>query len=131
MTVGSALGSALRGVKVLDLSRLLPGPFASLALADLGAQVDKVEELGGDYLRHMPPLLEGRPVAGASTASDGGMSAMFAALNRGKRSIALDLKKPRGRDALLALASQYDVLLEQFRPGVLDRLGNLLDEPSA
>lgn len=123
MTVGSALGSALRGVKVLDLSRLLPGPFASLALADLGAQVDKVEELGGDYLRHMPPLLEGRPVAGASPASDGGMSAMFAALNRGKRSIALDLKKPRGRDALLALASQYDVLLEQFRPGVLDRLG--------
>ena len=78
---------ALAGVKVLDLSRLLPGPFASLVLADLGAQVDKVEEVsGGDYLRAMPPLV-------------GDQSAMFLALNRNKRSIALDLKKPSARDA--------------------------------
>jgi alpha-methylacyl-CoA racemase len=96
---------------VLDLSRLLPGPFASLVLADMGAQVDKVEDPGGgDYLRHMPPQ-----IAGAAAA--------FQALNRGKRSLVLDLKKPEGRDALLELMGSYDVLLEQFRPGVLDRLG--------
>jgi alpha-methylacyl-CoA racemase len=112
-----SLEGALRGIKVLDLSRLLPGPFASLTLADLGAQVDKVEELGGDYLRHMPPLLTGNKPG----VTD--VSAIFAALNRGKRSIALDLKKPRAREALLTLAARYDVLLEQFRPGVLERLG--------
>ncbi len=103
--------SPLEGVKVLDLSRLLPGPYASLLLADLGAQVDKVEEpIGGDYLRHMPPMV-------------GDQSGMFLAINRNKRSICLDLKKAGGRDALLALVAGYDVLLEQFRPGVLDRLG--------
>jgi len=103
--------AALEGVKVLDLSRLLPGPFASLALADLGATVDKVEDLeGGDYLRHMPPQV-------------GGTSAIFLALNRGKRSLCLDLKKPGGKAALMDLVAKYDVVLEQFRPGVLDRLG--------
>jgi alpha-methylacyl-CoA racemase len=101
----------LAGVRVLDLSRLLPGPFASLVLADLGAQVDKIEEpAGGDYLRAMPPLR-------ADTSS------MFLALNRNKRSACLDLKMERGRAALLELAAHSDVLLEQFRPGVLDRLG--------
>ncbi len=114
-----ALSGALAGIRVLDLSRLLPGPFASLALADLGAQVDKVEELGGDYLRHMPPFLP----AGPSGNAAGDLSAMFAALNRGKRSIALDLKTAGGRETLLSLVTKYDVLLEQFRPGVLDRLG--------
>jgi alpha-methylacyl-CoA racemase len=113
-----ALSGALAGIRVLDLSRLLPGPFASLALADLGAQVDKVEELGGDYLRHMPPFLPAGPSGNA-----GDLSAMFAALNRGKRSIALDLKSAGGRETLLSLVTRYDVLLEQFRPGVLDRLG--------
>lgn len=101
----------LAGLRVLDLSRLLPGPFASLVLADLGARVDKIEDpSGGDYLRSMPPLR-------------GDTSSMFLALNRNKRSACLDLKKARGRDALLRLAPHYDVLLEQFRPGVLDRLG--------
>ena len=105
----------LSGIRVLDLSRLLPGPFASLVLADMGAQVDKVEDVGGgDYLRHMPPLVDG---AGEPT------SAMFLALNRNKRSACIDLKKAGGRDALLRLLPRYDVLLEQFRPGVLDRLG--------
>jgi alpha-methylacyl-CoA racemase len=108
---------ALAGVRVLDLSRLLPGPFASLALADLGAQVDKVEELGGDYLRHMPPFVRG------AEAGVPEVSAMFAALNRGKRSLALDLKSSGGKQALLALVATYDVVLEQFRPGVLERLG--------
>ncbi|MBI2394731.1 MAG: CoA transferase [Deltaproteobacteria bacterium] len=101
----------LDGVRVLDLTRLLPGPFATLVLADLGAQVDKVEDPhGGDYLRHMPPQL-------------GDQNAAFLALNRGKRSIVLDLKRPEARDALLRMLPGYDVLIEQFRPGVLDRLG--------
>ncbi len=102
---------SLAGVKVLDLSRLLPGPFASLVLADLGASVDKIEDTeGGDYLRAMPPLREG-------------ISSMFLALNRNKRSACLDLKKESGRAAFLRLVARYDVLLEQFRPGVLERLG--------
>jgi crotonobetainyl-CoA:carnitine CoA-transferase CaiB-like acyl-CoA transferase len=101
----------LTGIKVLDLSRLIPGPFATLVLADLGAQVDKVEDTGGgDYLRHMPPEV-------------GGESAAFQLLNRGKRSLVLDLKAPAGKAALLKLVASYDVLFEQFRPGVLDRLG--------
>jgi alpha-methylacyl-CoA racemase len=105
----------LAGIKVLDLSRLLPGPLASLVLADLGAHVDKIEDAaGGDYLRVMPPHV--------GEGSDATSSA-FLALNRNKRSAVLDLKKPKGRDALLRLVRSYDVLLEQFRPGVLDRLG--------
>jgi alpha-methylacyl-CoA racemase len=103
---------ALAGVRVLDLTRLLPGPFASLVLADLGASVDKVEDTGaGDYLRITPPL------AGGDT------SATFLALNRGKRSACLDLKKASARAALLRMVERYDVLFEQFRPGVLERLG--------
>jgi crotonobetainyl-CoA:carnitine CoA-transferase CaiB-like acyl-CoA transferase len=106
----------LAGIKVLDLSRLLPGPVASLVLADLGAQVDKLEDAGaGDYLRAMPPLV------GSSDAEP--TSSMFLTLNRNKRSIVLDLKRPEGRDAFLRLVRGYDVVLEQFRPGVLGRLG--------
>lgn len=102
---------ALEGVRVLDLSRLLPGPFASMILADMGATVDKLEDTGGgDYLRFMPPLL-------------GGVSPSFAALNRGKRSLCLDLKQASGRSALERLLPRYDVLLESFRPGVLGKLG--------
>ncbi len=103
--------SPLEGIKIIDLSRLLPGPYASLLLADMGAQVDKLEDMqGGDYLRHMPPM-------------QGDQSAVFLAINRNKRSICLDLKNPSGRDAFVTLLAGYDVLLEQFRPGVLDRLG--------
>jgi crotonobetainyl-CoA:carnitine CoA-transferase CaiB-like acyl-CoA transferase len=101
----------LAGVRVLDLSRLLPGPYASLVLADLGADVVKVEDRGGgDYLRWMPPLA-------------GQQSGAFHALNRNKRSLALDLKAPRGPEVLRRLAAGADVVLESFRPGVLDRLG--------
>ncbi|MBL8717312.1 MAG: CoA transferase [Myxococcales bacterium] len=101
----------LEGVRVLDLTRLLPGPFATLVLADMGASVDKIEDPhGGDYLRHMPPQL-------------GDQNAAFLALNRGKRSMVLDLKRPEGRATLERLLPRYDVLVEQFRPGVLDRLG--------
>lgn len=101
----------LEGLKVLDLSRLLPGPYATLVLADLGAQVDKVEEPGvGDYTRHSPPMKDDT-------------SALFLGLNRNKRSIALDLKSADGAAKLKALAKQYDVLVESFRPGVMDKLG--------
>lgn len=101
----------LEGLRVLDLSRLLPGPAATMCLADLGADVDKLEDpQGGDYLRFMPPLFEGT-------------NAAFRALNRGKRSLVLDLKRPEGRAALLCLLPRYDVLVESFRPGVMDKLG--------
>jgi crotonobetainyl-CoA:carnitine CoA-transferase CaiB-like acyl-CoA transferase len=107
---------ALAGVRVLDLTRLLPGGFCSLLLADFGAEVLKVEDTGmGDYVRWAPPYYEG--------AEDSSKSALFLALNRGKRSIRLNLKEERGREVLLRLAREHDVLLESFRPGVLDRLG--------
>ncbi len=106
----------LEGIRVLDLSRLLPGVFCSLLLADFGAEVLKVEDTGmGDYIRLSPPYYEG--------AHESARSALFLALNRNKRSIRLDLKRERGREALLALVREYDVVLESFRPGVLDRLG--------
>lgn len=101
----------LAGLRVLDLSRLLPGPYATLVLADLGAEVIKIEAPeGGDYLRWMPPLT-------------GKVSWAFFALNAGKRSVAIDLKKPEGAAALRALAREADVLVESFRPGVMERLG--------
>jgi crotonobetainyl-CoA:carnitine CoA-transferase CaiB-like acyl-CoA transferase len=101
----------LSGLRVLDLTRLLPGPFATLVLADLGADVVKVEEPGGgDWLRGMPPLA-------------GGDSGAFHALNRGKRSVAIDLRRPEGAATFLRLARGADAVVESFRPGVLDRLG--------
>jgi crotonobetainyl-CoA:carnitine CoA-transferase CaiB-like acyl-CoA transferase len=106
----------LEGIRVLDLSRLLPGGFCSLLLADFGADVLKVEDTGmGDYIRWSPPFYEG--------AHESARSALFLSLNRNKRSIRLDLKNERGRDALLRLVREYDVVLESFRPGVLERLG--------
>ena len=101
---------------MLDLSRLLPGGFCSQLLADFGADVVKVEDTGlGDYVRWAPPQYEGVERSAAS--------ALFLALNRNKRSIRLDLKHERGREVLRRLARDADVLLESFRPGVLDRLG--------
>ncbi|MES1193339.1 MAG: CoA transferase, partial [Solirubrobacterales bacterium] len=104
------------GLKVLDLSRLLPGGFCSLLLADFGADVIKVEDTGmGDYIRWSPPAFDG--------AEETAKSALFLSLNRGKRSVRIDLKSEAGRDVLLRLVRDADVLLESFRPGVLDRLG--------
>src|SRR5438874_3428170 len=101
----------LKGVRVLDLSRLLPGPFCTLILSDLGASVDKLEDPHvGDYLRMFPP-------------QKNGLSGRFNALNRDKRSVCLDLKQPEGRAALLRMAAHYDVIVESFRPGVMERLG--------
>jgi len=106
----------LQDVSVLDLSRLLPGGFCSLLLADFGADVLKVEDTGmGDYVRWAAPYYEG--------AQDSAKSALFLALNRNKRSIRINLKEARGREVLLALVREHDVLLESFRPGVLQRLG--------
>lgn len=101
----------LAGVQVLDLSRLLPGPVASLHLADLGADVIKIEDAGaGDYARTMGH-------------GPDGTSWFFRAVNRNKRGLVLDLKQPQGREALLRLVEKADILLESFRPGVMARLG--------
>src|SRR5438309_11162109 len=112
----SRVSLPLEGLKVLDLSRLLPGGFCSLLLADFGADVLKVEDTGmGDYIRWSPPYYEG--------VHESARSALFLSLNRNKRSIRLDLKQERGREVLLRLVRDHDVVLESFRPGVLDRLG--------
>ncbi|MBI4493515.1 MAG: CoA transferase, partial [Chloroflexi bacterium] len=99
----------LTGLRVLDFSRLLPGGFCTLLLADMGAEVIKVEEPGlGDPLRSIAP-----PPPGA----------WFAALHRGKKSLTLNLKHLRGREVAHRLAARADVLLENFRPGTMERLG--------
>jgi crotonobetainyl-CoA:carnitine CoA-transferase CaiB-like acyl-CoA transferase len=101
----------LTGIRVLDLTRLLPGGYCTLLLADMGANVVKVEEPGrGDYMRWFPPLNDGQ-------------STLFNALNRNKRSITLNLKTELGRAAFERLASGADVVVDGNRPGVLDRLG--------
>jgi crotonobetainyl-CoA:carnitine CoA-transferase CaiB-like acyl-CoA transferase len=101
----------LSGIRVLDLTRLLPGAFCTMLLADMGADVIKVEEPAtGDYMRWTPPLVNGR-------------SALFNALNRNKRSLTLNLKSEAGRDLLLRLVERSDVLVEGNRPGVMERLG--------
>jgi alpha-methylacyl-CoA racemase len=109
----------LDGVRVLDLSRLLPGPVCTLHLADLGADVVKVEDTGaGDYARAL-----GLAPTGDGRAPSNAPSAFFCMVNRNKRSLALDLKASAGRDAFLRLARHADVVVESFRPGVVDRLG--------
>jgi crotonobetainyl-CoA:carnitine CoA-transferase CaiB-like acyl-CoA transferase len=101
----------LTGIRVLDLTRLLPGAFCSMLLADMGADVIKVEEPDrGDYMRWTPPLVDGQSV-------------LFNAINRNKRSLSLNLKEERGRDLLLRLVERADVLVEGNRPGVMERLG--------
>lgn len=111
---GRPLAGCMRldGVRVLDLSRLLPGPYATQLLADAGADVIKVEDTGaGDYARYGQPETER------------GVGRLFDAVNRGKRSVAIDLKDDRGRTAFHRLAAEADVVFETFRPGVTDRLG--------
>ncbi len=98
-------------MRVLDLSQLLPGPYCSRILADFGAEVIKLERPeGGDWLRHVPPLVDGKGL-------------LFRTLNRGKKSLSLNLKSEQGRVILLRLVETADVLLESFRPGVMERLG--------
>ena len=102
---------ALEGLRILDLTRVLAGPYATMILADLGAEVIKLEMPGtGDDSRAFPPHVNGE-------------SAYFMSLNRNKRSIAINLKRRRGRDIFRRLAADADVVLEGFRPGVTQRLG--------
>ncbi|MFT5628984.1 MAG: CoA:oxalate CoA-transferase [Gammaproteobacteria bacterium] len=104
-------GGPLSGVTVLDFSRVLAGPYCTMVLADLGARVIKVEKFGtGDDTRAFPPFVDAE-------------SAYFMCFNRGKESIVLDIKSPRDRDLLEKLLDTSDVLVENFRPGVMERLG--------
>ncbi|HYO27559.1 MAG TPA: CaiB/BaiF CoA-transferase family protein, partial [Azonexus sp.] len=101
----------LAGIRILDLTRLLPGPVATLHLADLGADVIKIEDPQvGDYARTLG-------------TGQGGDSAYFRMINRNKRGLLLDLKKPAGVEVFMRLAATADVIVESFRPGVVDKLG--------
>jgi crotonobetainyl-CoA:carnitine CoA-transferase CaiB-like acyl-CoA transferase len=107
----SFTGRQLGGVRVLDLTRVLAGPFCTMILADLGAEVIKIEEpRRGDQTRVLPPLADG-------------WSPYFTAVNRSKKSVAVDLKSPEGKAVIRELAAQSDVVVENFRPGVMARLG--------
>ena len=107
------MAGAFAGLRLLDLSRLLPGPYCSLLFADLGAEVIKVEEPGrGDYARRTPPFW-----------GESDVGAYFLLLNRNKKSVSIDLKTETGKTIFRRLARTADVLLESFRPGVMDRLG--------
>lgn len=105
------LVASLEDIVVLDFTRLLPGPFCTQLLANLGADVIKIEDLQlGDYMRSVPPLVDG-------------VSYPFVMVNRGKRSLVVDLKTPEGQEIIRKLARRADVVVEQFRPGVMARLG--------
>jgi CoA:oxalate CoA-transferase len=104
------MAKPLAGIRVIELANFIAGPLCATLLADMGADVVKVEPPGGDMARAMPPL-------------ENGASTSFAALNRNKRSLVLDLKRPEARDVLLRLAAQSDALVEAYRPGALDKLG--------
>jgi CoA:oxalate CoA-transferase len=104
------IGSELDGLVVLDFCAFVAGAFCTRLLARWGAEVIKIEPLDGDHLRTMRPLRDGE-------------SAYFGALNAGKRSVSLNLREPGGRDAALALMERADIVMENFRPGVMDRLG--------
>jgi len=106
----------LKGIRVLDITRLLPGDFCSFLLSEYGADVTKVEEPGlGDYIRSVPPLVDG-------------VSLVHNMINRNKRSVGIDLKKEDGKRVLRKLVGAADVFLEGFRPGVVERLGFSFDE---
>src|SRR5216683_3006104 len=107
---GAAMTQPLSGITVLDFTTLLPGPLATLMLAEAGAEVVKIERPGGEELRRYPPYIDGE-------------SAVYALLNRGKKSIVLDLKAADARARLAPLLARCDVVVEQFRPGVMARLG--------
>lgn len=105
------MAAPLEAIRVLDLSRLLPGPYATMILGDMGAEVLKIEEPNyGDPARLVPPRLKEE-------------GALFLTVNRNKKSVSLNLKDPRGVEAFMKLASKSDVIIEGFRPGVVDRLG--------
>jgi crotonobetainyl-CoA:carnitine CoA-transferase CaiB-like acyl-CoA transferase len=100
----------LEGVRVLDLTNVMAGPYCTMVLGDLGAEVVKLESLEGDSTRHFEPQVNGE-------------SYCFAVLNRNKKSIAVDLKSPHGREIVMKLAARSDIVIENFRPGVVKKLG--------
>ncbi|MDF1856841.1 CoA transferase [Pseudooceanicola sp.] len=110
---------ALEGVVVLDLTMMLAGPFASMMLADQGATVIKIEPVGGDNTRRIGPHLDGE-----LSREDGGYGAYFGSINRNKRSICIDFKSPEGVALFHDMVKQADAVLENYRGGVADRLGN-------
>ena len=100
----------LEGVKILDLTSMISGPMGAMILADQGAEVIKVEPLAGEQLRHM-------------ASPHNGVNAPFYSCNRGKKSLAIDLKSEEGKDILLKLVKESDVFMQNFRPGTIDRMG--------
>jgi crotonobetainyl-CoA:carnitine CoA-transferase CaiB-like acyl-CoA transferase len=115
---GGKVKGALDGVVVIDLTQMLSGPFAAMMLADQGARVIKIEPLAGDQTRKFGPFREGQ-----LRIEQGGYGGYFASTNRNKESLALDLKTSEGRDVVRRLAASADILIENFRAGVMERLG--------
>ena len=105
----------LEGVKIIDLTSMISGPMGAMILADQGAEVIKVEPLGGEQLRHM-------------AAPYNGVNAPFYSCNRGKKSLAIDLKSAEGKEVLIKLIKESDVFMQNFRPGTTDRMGFGYDE---
>ena len=104
------MNGPLEGMKILDFTYLLPGPYGTMLLADMGAEIIKVENSESpDILRLLPPYVDG-------------MGAVYAHVNRGKKSLSLNLKKQEARDIIYKLVGEYTIVIEQFRPGVMDRL---------
>ena len=109
-------GAPLEGVRVLEFGQIAAAPFCGALLGDLGADVVKIERRGeGDGMRQWPPLM--------GDADGERFSGNFASVNRNKRSIAVDLRSPEDREGILELVRRADVVLENFRPGALDKLG--------
>ncbi|MGA8381181.1 MAG: CoA transferase, partial [Stellaceae bacterium] len=104
------MGGALDGIRVLELARYQAGPRGGMILSDLGAEVIKIEKLGGEETRQSPPLVRGQSV-------------YFSVYNRGKKSLCLDLRAERGKEVFAALVKTADIVLQNFRPGVMDKMG--------
>src|SRR6202022_416176 len=104
------MGGALEGVRVLELARYQAGPRGGMILSDLGAEVIKIEKLGGEETRKSPPLVRGQSV-------------YFSVYNRGKKSLCLDMRTERGKEVFAALVKTADIVLQNFRPGVMDKMG--------
>ncbi len=104
------MGGCLDGVRVLELARFQAGPRGGMLLSDLGAELIKIESPGGEETRKMPPLVRGQSV-------------YFAVYNRGKKSVCLDLRNPQGKEIFAALVGKSDIVLENFRPGVMSKMG--------
>src|SRR5215470_2137150 len=106
----AAMGGALDGIRVLELARYQAGPRGGMILSDLGAEVIKIEKLGGEETRKSPPLVRGQSV-------------YFSVYNRGKKSLCLDMRNERGKEIFGGLVKTADIVLQNFRPGVMDKMG--------